>query len=121
MTRDDLFNINAKIVKTLIEGIAAHCPKAWILIISNPVNSTVPIAAEVLKQKGKVLLAELSSSEVFDRWDKWLSWRMVPGAANHPSLPHDDLSSGTYSIAKKAALSGSTHWHLLGKNFSGRP
>ena len=53
MTRDDLFKINAGIVKTLVEGIAEHCPKAFILVISNPVNSTVPIAAEVMKKAGK--------------------------------------------------------------------
>jgi malate dehydrogenase len=52
MTRDDLFNINAGIVKNLIAGVAETCPDAAILVISNPVNSTVPIAAEVLKQKG---------------------------------------------------------------------
>merc|ERR1719293_511656 len=52
MTRDDLFNINAGIVKNLVTGCAEACPKACILIISNPVNSTVPIASEVLKQKG---------------------------------------------------------------------
>lgn len=52
MTRDDLFNINAGIVKSLVEGIAEHCPEALINIISNPVNATVPIAAEVLKAKG---------------------------------------------------------------------
>ncbi|KAJ3677383.1 hypothetical protein LUZ60_003107 [Juncus effusus] len=52
MTRDDLFNINANIVKSLIEAVADNCPNALIHIISNPVNSTVPIAAEVLKQKG---------------------------------------------------------------------
>ncbi|CAN0870811.1 Malate dehydrogenase, chloroplastic [Linum grandiflorum] len=52
MTRDDLFNINAGIVKTLVEAVADNCPGAFIHIISNPVNSTVPIAAEVLKQKG---------------------------------------------------------------------
>merc|ERR1712139_268453 len=52
MTRDDLFNINAGIVKTLINGCADACPNACILVISNPVNSTVPIAAEVLKAKG---------------------------------------------------------------------
>jgi malate dehydrogenase len=51
MTRDDLFNINAGIVKGLIEVIAEVAPKAFILVISNPVNSTVPIAAEVLKAK----------------------------------------------------------------------
>ncbi|KAH0548062.1 hypothetical protein GP486_008198 [Trichoglossum hirsutum] len=29
--------------------VAQYCPKAFVLVISNPVNSTVPIAAEVLK------------------------------------------------------------------------
>ena len=52
MTRDDLFNINAGIVATLITGVARYCPTAIIAIISNPVNSTVPIAAEILKREG---------------------------------------------------------------------
>ncbi|MED6171285.1 hypothetical protein PIB30_039357 [Stylosanthes scabra] len=52
MTRDDLFNINAGIVRDLVSAVADNCPGAFIHIISNPVNSTVPIAAEVLKQKG---------------------------------------------------------------------
>lgn len=52
MKRDDLFNINAGIVKGLIEIAAEVAPKAFILVISNPVNSTVPISAEVLKGKG---------------------------------------------------------------------
>ncbi|KAJ3028734.1 UNVERIFIED_CONTAM: malate DEHYDROGENASE, NAD-dependent [Siphonaria sp. JEL0065] len=52
MTRDDLFNINAGIVKNLATAIAAHAPNALIGVISNPVNSTVPIFAEVLKKAG---------------------------------------------------------------------
>ncbi|CAO3591154.1 unnamed protein product [Absidia cylindrospora] len=52
MTRDDLFNTNASIVQGLAQAAAKHCPKAHILIISNPVNSTVPIFAEVLKKAG---------------------------------------------------------------------
>lgn len=52
MTRDDLFNINAGIVKGLITVAAEVAPNAFILVISNPVNSTVPIAAEVLRSKG---------------------------------------------------------------------
>ena len=40
MTRDDLFNTNASIVKYLATGCAEHCPNAFICIISNPVNST---------------------------------------------------------------------------------
>jgi len=52
MTRDDLFNTNASIVKGLAEAVAKACPKAKILVISNPVNSTVPIFAETLKLRG---------------------------------------------------------------------
>ena len=51
MSRDDLFKINAGIVRDLAKGCAEFCPKAFILVISNPVNSTVPIAAEILKSQ----------------------------------------------------------------------
>lgn len=52
MTRDDLFNTNASIVRDLAKGIAEFAPTARICVIANPVNSTVPIVAEVLKSKG---------------------------------------------------------------------
>merc|ERR1711915_319823 len=52
MTRDDLFNTNASIVATIAAAAAKVCPKAMIAIISNPVNSTVPIASEMFKKAG---------------------------------------------------------------------
>ena len=52
MDRSDLFNINAGIVKNLVSACANTCPKALIGIITNPVNTTVAIAAGILKQKG---------------------------------------------------------------------
>lgn len=52
MTRDDLFKVNASIVANLVKNCAKVCPKACICIITNPVNSTVPLAAEVLKAEG---------------------------------------------------------------------
>ncbi|BCR94893.1 malate dehydrogenase [Aspergillus luchuensis] len=52
MTRDDLFNTNASIVRDLAKAAAEAAPEANILVISNPVNSTVPIVAEVYKSKG---------------------------------------------------------------------
>ncbi len=52
MTRDDLFNMNAGIVQKLIAAGAKACPNACFAIVTNPVNSTVPIAAETLKKAG---------------------------------------------------------------------
>jgi len=53
MTRDDLFNTNASIVANLARAAAKVCPDAMVAIISNPVNSTVPIASEIYKKAGK--------------------------------------------------------------------
>ena len=52
MTRGDLFNINAGICAELADAIAKTCPQAVVLVISNPVNSTVPIFKEILSKHG---------------------------------------------------------------------
>ncbi len=52
MDRSDLFNVNAGIVRNLVNQVAKACPAAMIGIITNPVNTTVAIAAEALKKAG---------------------------------------------------------------------
>ncbi|WP_018692436.1 malate dehydrogenase [Algicola sagamiensis] len=52
MDRADLFNVNAGVVKTLAEEIVQQCPNAMVGIITNPVNTTVAIVAEVFKKAG---------------------------------------------------------------------
>jgi malate dehydrogenase len=52
MTRDDLFNTNASIVRDLADACAKFSPNAIICIIANPVNSTVPIASEAFISRG---------------------------------------------------------------------
>lgn len=52
MTRDDLFNTNAGIALALADSCARNCPNAIVAYITNPVNSTVPIACEVFKKYG---------------------------------------------------------------------
>jgi len=52
MTRDDLFNTNASILRDLAASIGRVAPTAHILVISNPVNSTVPIVARTLEKAG---------------------------------------------------------------------
>merc|ERR1712159_701142 len=52
MTRQDLFHVNATLNKNFAIAVAKNCPNAFVAIISNPVNSTVPIFAEQLKKEG---------------------------------------------------------------------
>ncbi|AWU74695.1 uncharacterized protein C5L36_0A12710 [Pichia kudriavzevii] len=47
MTRGDLFTINAGICAELANAISLNAPNAFTLVITNPVNSTVPIFKEI--------------------------------------------------------------------------
>lgn len=66
MTRDDLFKINASIVKGIVVNVGEYAPEARILIISNPVNSTVPIAIETLKSMGKLQAGKVMGVTTLD-------------------------------------------------------
>lgn len=50
-TRDDIFPINCGILKGIALAIADSCPNALVAIVSNPVNSLVPLVVEVLKHR----------------------------------------------------------------------
>lgn len=75
MTRDDLFNTNASIVRDLAKAVADNAPNASVLIISNPVNSTVPIVKEVFVEKGVYNPKKLFGVTTLDtlRADRFLS------------------------------------------------
>jgi len=51
-TEVEQFKLNAGMVKSLATEVARHSPKAHLCIISNSINYTVPIAAEMLKKAG---------------------------------------------------------------------
>jgi len=85
MTRDDLFKINAGIVYDLAVGIATTAPNAFVLVISNPVNSTVPIVAEVFKKRGNFNPKRLFGVTTLD----------VVRASTFVAEIHGDLSKST--------------------------
>ncbi|OIR59071.1 MAG: malate dehydrogenase [Amphiamblys sp. WSBS2006] len=51
-SREKAFDKNAKIVSGLASSIASVCPKAQIIVTTNPVNSLVPLVHEVYQRKG---------------------------------------------------------------------
>jgi malate dehydrogenase len=47
MSRDDLVGINAKVIKTVGEGIKAHAPDAFVIVITNPLDAMVGLMQQV--------------------------------------------------------------------------
>lgn len=91
MTRDDLFKINAGIVKGIVTSIGQYCPDARILIISNPVNSTVPIAVETLKAMGKFYPGNVMGVTTLDvvRAETFLADYLIAQKKNSLSKQYD--------------------------------
>ena len=81
MDRSDLFNFNANIVKGLAEKIAEYCPEACVAIITNPVNTMVPLAAEVFRKAGCYNPKKLFGVTMLDTLRAETFWGDVTGYA----------------------------------------
>jgi malate dehydrogenase len=48
MSRDDLLATNAKIMKTVCQGVKEHSPNAHVIVVSNPLDAMAFVAKQVL-------------------------------------------------------------------------
>lgn len=53
-SRESFFDGNAKIIADVTYAMAEVSPKAYICIVTNPINSLVPLASDILKKFGKL-------------------------------------------------------------------
>ncbi|ODV58333.1 malate dehydrogenase [Ascoidea rubescens DSM 1968] len=75
ISRDELFNKNCLIIRKLVNKIIEFSENSIVLVISNPVNSLVPIVCEMFKKRGidkrnkiyGITTLDLIRSEVFLR------------------------------------------------------
>jgi len=117
MDRSDLFNINAGIVKNLVSSCADNCPNALIGIITNPVNTTVAIAAEVLKNKGvydparlfgittlDVIRSSTFVAEIYNKDPKDVNIPVIGGHSGITILPLLSQSGFEFSDDDAAAM-----------------
>jgi len=47
MSRDDLIEVNSKIMKSVAEGIRVYAPKAFVIVISNPLDAMVTLCQKI--------------------------------------------------------------------------
>ena len=58
MSRDDLLAINLKIIRNVAENVKKHCPDAFVIVVSNPLDAMV----YELKQRDRLRRARRSSA-----------------------------------------------------------
>ena len=75
MSRDDLLAINAKVMKSVGEGIAIHCPNAFVICVTNPLDIMVRLLhhfSKVPDHKIVGMAGVLDSS----RFRTFLAWEL---------------------------------------------
>lgn len=124
MTRDDLFNVNATINMNLAKACAEVCPKASFLIISNPVNSVVPLWSRVLADAGvynKKKLYGVTTLDIFrantfaaGKAGKAVSVPVIGGHAGKTIVPLFSLATPQPNFAAGEELDAVTNRVMFG-------
>jgi len=75
MSRDDLLGINAKVMKSVGEGIKAHCPNAFVICITNPLDVMVGLLQKYSGIKDNMIVG---MAGVLDsaRFRTFISWEL---------------------------------------------
>ena len=82
MSRDDLLTTNAKIMKSVAEGVKEHAPNAIVIIISNPLDAMVTLFQKVTgfahnKVIGQAGVLDSSRFSSFIAWELGVSVKDV--------------------------------------------
>lgn len=96
MSRDDLLTTNAKIMKSVAEGVKEHAPNAIVIIISNPLDAMVTLFQKVTgfdhnKVIGQAGVLDSSRFSTFISWELGVSVKdinaMVLGGHGDTMVP----------------------------------
>ena len=82
MSRDDLIEVNSKIMTQVAEGIKQHAPKAFVVVISNPLDAMVTLCQRITgipysKVIGQAGVLDSARFATFISWELGVSVRDV--------------------------------------------
>lgn len=116
-SHDDLFVGNSVVVKGVMESIAANCPKALVGIVSEPINSLVPLANGVMKKAGKydpkrifgICTLDSTRAKTFIGLEKGLepssiNVPIVGGHGDDTAVPLISLTTPTVKFSEKETI-----------------
>ncbi len=75
MSRDDLIEVNSKIIASVAEGIKQYAPKAFVIVISNPLDAMVTLLQRITGFPYKRVIGQAG---VLDsaRFEAFIAWEL---------------------------------------------
>jgi len=119
MSRDDLIEVNSKIMTSVAEGIKANAPNAFIIVISNPLDAMVTLCQKVT---GFPHHRVIGQAGVLDsaRFQAFIAWELGVSVKDVNAMTLGGHGDDMVPLVRYASVNGIPVMELLENKYSSK-
>lgn len=117
MSRDDLLMTNAKIMKSVAEGIKANAPNSTVIIISNPLDAMVTLFQKVSGFKTNRVMGQAGMLDS-SRFSSFISWELDVSVKDVNTMVLGGHGDTMVPLVRYANVSGVPVMELLERKYN---
>jgi malate dehydrogenase len=118
MSRDDLIEVNSKIMTQVAEGIKANAPDAFVIVISNPLDAMVTLCRKVTGFPAERVMGQAG---VLDsaRFSSFIAWELGVSVKDVNAMVLGGHGDTMVPIVRYANVNGIPVMELLERKYNG--
>jgi malate dehydrogenase len=119
MSRDDLIEVNSKIMTSVAEGIKKYAPKSFVIIISNPLDAMVTLAQKIT---GFPYNRVIGQAGVLDsaRFKAFIAWELGVSVKDVNAMTLGGHGDDMVPLIRYASVQGIPVLELLEKKYKSK-
>ena len=119
MSRDDLIEVNSKIMTSVAEGIKANAPNAFIIVISNPLDAMVTLCQKIT---GFPHHRVIGQAGVLDsaRFQAFIAWELGVSVKDVNAMTLGGHGDDMVPLVRYASVNGIPVMELLENKYSSK-
>ncbi|GFO65063.1 malate dehydrogenase [Geomonas paludis] len=116
MSRDDLIEVNSKIMTSVAEGIKAHAPNSFVIVISNPLDAMVTLCQKIT---GFPYNRVIGQAGVLDsaRFKTFIAWELGVSVKDVNAMTLGGHGDDMVPLVRYASVNGIPVMELLEKKY----
>ncbi len=119
MSRDDLIEVNSKIMSSVAEGIKKYAPKAFVIVISNPLDAMVTLCQKIT---GFPYNRVVGQAGVLDsaRFQAFIAWELGVSVKDVNAMTLGGHGDDMVPLIRYASVQGIPVMELLEKKYKSK-
>ena len=119
MSRDDLIEVNSKIMTSVAEGIKKYAPKAFVIVISNPLDAMVTLCQKIT---GFPYSRVIGQAGVLDsaRFQAFIAWELGVSVKDVNAMTLGGHGDDMVPLIRYASVQGIPVMELLEKKYKSK-